>query len=366
MHEPSHRTPGPMDQDSEVIISISSGSSATPSKSTSMGQASSVARSGSKGAAFSGRVGARETAQMGIVLSGGAEGDAQVSQAKRSRKPKYVMTDLPFPAVDKDNYMEMWRKTFIPSLLSWAGQQADPFGTNGRMRGPVSVIWSTTFPDVLLEERGLEIVLTVAENALNNWRSEIGKAGHRAIVDMWLEDPASFNDAEARAQYIKMELEGLRFIYKYPDAEGARAAFCSNLISKILPLANMQFGALALATAAVERGLTLFTTGEDVTAREREHKKAKVNPREWSFSDNPWGKKARMWAGSTQRLDEDHWHKVVNDACAYIPEGEQIAEGDCAEGGDEYEVDLRSCVALNCRRDLILVISNDNACLIRT
>ncbi|KAH9956818.1 hypothetical protein BGW80DRAFT_1386030, partial [Lactifluus volemus] len=380
MHEPSHRTPGPMDQDSEVIISISSGSSATvgefhneesedvlsrakPSKSTSMGQASSVARSGSKGAAFSGRVGARETAQMGIVLSGGAEGDAQVSQAKRSRKPKYVMTDLPFPAVDKDNYMEMWRKTFIPSLLSWARQQADPFGTNGRMRGPVSVIWSTTFPDVLLEERGLEIVLTVAENALNNWRSEIGKAGHRAIVDMWLEDPASFNDAEARAQYIKMELEGLRFIYKYPDAEGARAAFCSNLISKvfsvhlrkILPLANMQFGALALATAAVERGLTLFTTGEDVTAREREkrrarasgeHKKAKVNPREWSFSDNPWGKKARMWAGSTQRLDEDHWHKVVNDACAYIPEGEQIAEGDCAEGGDEYEVDLRSCVAL--------------------
>ncbi|KAH9982993.1 hypothetical protein BGW80DRAFT_1266271, partial [Lactifluus volemus] len=329
MHEPSHRTPGPMDQDSE------------PSKSTSMGQASSVARSGSKGAAFSGRRG---------DLTSGSKGDAQVSQAKRSRKPKYVMTDLPFPAVDKDNYMEMWRKTFIPSLLSWAGQQADPFGTNGRMRGPVSVIWSTTFPDVLLEERGLEIVLTVA--------------GHRAIVDMWLEDPASFNDAEARAQYIKMELEGLRFIYKYPDAEGARAAFCSNLISKvfsvhlrkILPLANMQFGALALATAAVERGLTLFTTGEDVTAREREkrrarasgeHKKAKVNPREWSFSDNPWGKKARMWAGSTQRLDEDHWHKVVNDACAYIPEGEQIAEGDCAEGGDEYEVDLRSCVALN-------------------
>jgi hypothetical protein len=135
----------------------------------------------------------------------------------------------------------------------------------------------------------------------------------------------------------------------------------------------MQFGALALATAVVrsrcvlidvatyltlqvERGLTLFTTGEDVTACEREkrrarasgeHKKAKVNPREWSFSDNPWGKKARMWARSTQRLDEDHWHKVVNNACAYIPEGEQIAEGDCAEGGDEYKVDLRSCVALN-------------------
>jgi hypothetical protein len=85
MHEPSHRTPGPMDQDSEVIISISSGSSVTvgefhneesedvlsrakPSKSTSMGQASSVARSGSKGAAFSGRVGARETAQVSVVI----------------------------------------------------------------------------------------------------------------------------------------------------------------------------------------------------------------------------------------------------------------------------------------------------------
>jgi hypothetical protein len=133
----------------------------------------------------------------------------------------------------------------------------------------------------------------------------------------------------------------------------------------------MQFGALALATAAVrsrhvlvdvatylmlqvERGLTLFTTGEDVTAREKrrarasgDHDKAKAKSREWSFSDNPWGKKARMWAGSTQRLNEDHWRKVVDNACAYIPEGEKIAEGDCAEGEDEYEVDLRSCIALN-------------------
>jgi hypothetical protein len=74
-----------MDQDSEVIISISSGSSATvgefhneesedvssrakASKPTSMGQASSVAQSGSKGAAFGGRVGARETAQVSVVI----------------------------------------------------------------------------------------------------------------------------------------------------------------------------------------------------------------------------------------------------------------------------------------------------------
>ena len=54
---------------------------------------------------------------------------------------------------------------------------------------------------------------------LNNWCSKIGKSGHHAIIDMWLEDPATFCSAEAHAEYIKTELHCFRFIHKYPDTE---------------------------------------------------------------------------------------------------------------------------------------------------
>jgi hypothetical protein len=53
---------------------------------------------------------------------------------------------------------------------------------------------------------------------LNNWRSEIGKSGYRAIVDLWLEDPATFGNPEARAEYIEKALGSFKFIYKNPDA----------------------------------------------------------------------------------------------------------------------------------------------------
>jgi hypothetical protein len=106
----------------------------------------------------------------------------------------------------------------------------------------------------------------------------------------------------------------------------------------------------------VERGLTIFKSGEDVTVREKfkagasgKREKSKANPREWGFTDNPWGKKARMWVGSTNRLEEDHWRKVIDDASAYIPASEQLAEWDGTEDDcdNEYEVDLRSCIELN-------------------
>ena len=52
---------------------------------------------------------------------------------------------------------------------------------------------------------------------LNNWRSDIGKAGHHGVTDFWLGDTQSFVLAEDRAEYVSDALTGLRFVYKYPD-----------------------------------------------------------------------------------------------------------------------------------------------------
>jgi hypothetical protein len=53
---------------------------------------------------------------------------------------------------------------------------------------------------------------------LNNWRSDIRKAGHRAILKLWYLEFLRFNTAEARIKYVAEQLDGLRFIYKYSDA----------------------------------------------------------------------------------------------------------------------------------------------------
>lgn len=61
------------------------------------------------------------------------------------------------------------------------------------------------------------LILTQAENALNNWRSDIGKAGHIAVVEFWRENPGLFSSPEDRADYVADSLVDMRFVYRFPD-----------------------------------------------------------------------------------------------------------------------------------------------------
>ena len=52
---------------------------------------------------------------------------------------------------------------------------------------------------------------------LNNWRSDIGKAGHSVIVDFWSDNAELFESPEDRAEYVAESLNHMRFVYKSPD-----------------------------------------------------------------------------------------------------------------------------------------------------
>lgn len=115
---------------------------------------------------------------------------------------------------------------------------------------------------------------------LNNWRSDIGKAGHRVVTEFLRSDPNSFASAKDCAEHVSDLLVGLRFVYKSPDKtvshvlgqsrstlpltifQSGRGAFCSDLVSKVYAkhLRKIstegspnfpQHGGLALATVAV-------------------------------------------------------------------------------------------------------------------
>jgi len=71
-------------------------------------------------------------------------------------------------------------------------------------------------------------------------------------------------------EYVANAIDQARFVLQVVNE---REAFCSELITKVyathlrkittLKVYEDQVGTLALATVAVERGLTLFITGED-------------------------------------------------------------------------------------------------------
>jgi len=96
--------------------------------------------------------------------SGSADGKG------RPAKPRYTQADLPFP---RERYtdgqgsdcLNRWRSRFIPSLLSWAGAQHDPFGTNCLLAmnnsKEVAKIWDRVYPEWKLHDNDRSIVMTV-------------------------------------------------------------------------------------------------------------------------------------------------------------------------------------------------------------
>ncbi|KAI9442593.1 hypothetical protein H4582DRAFT_2073157 [Lactarius indigo] len=204
-----------------------------------------------------------------------------------------------------------WRRVFLPQLHGWAGTQEDPFGANCQMEGEIVNIWKRTFPSVPLDQRNREIVLNVCDNALNNWRSDIGKAGYHAVSDLW-EGDSQFSSEEDIVAYVSDNLMDLRFVYRFPDRLSGRGPFCSVLILKT--------GGLALATVAVECALTLFKTGEDISKANHDDDSGRGATRVpgHGFTDNLWGSRARALVKSTQRLKDSHWSQIQDRASIYL------------------------------------------------
>jgi len=69
----------------------------------------------------------------------------------------------------------------------------------------------------------------------------------------------------------------------------------------------------------VERGLTLFLTGDNNgddpdnrMGKERSHDTGE-------FKENPWGTRAREYVATTIKLRDDHWESIEEHALVYMP-----------------------------------------------
>ncbi len=67
--------------------------------------------------------------------------------------------DLPLPRTG--GHLHNWRKKFVPLFISWAGSQADPFGTNGRIDGAVTSMWKRIYNDIVIGDAQKDTVVIV-------------------------------------------------------------------------------------------------------------------------------------------------------------------------------------------------------------
>ncbi|KAF8272767.1 hypothetical protein EI94DRAFT_1697154 [Lactarius quietus] len=168
--------------------------------------------------------------QTGAMISTGSQDPKQ----KTSQKKRPTLLDLPLPR--DEQYLHLWHKKFVPLLISWVGSQLDPFNENNALTvGPQS-----------------------AKNTLNNWHSNMGKAGYPVVSNIFESDPLCFDLVKDQAKHIADSLRNFNFLYKYPE----------ETISMGPVSHNPQVDGLALTAAAVEHGLNFFKTGEDAVKLE--------------------------------------------------------------------------------------------------
>src|SRR5260221_1590705 len=81
-----------------------------------------------------------------------------VRKPKRSshgHKSRYTVSDLPFPR--GGGHVQIWRRSFVPLLLAWAGAHENPFGVNGELCDVVTDIWLRVFPSITLGDSDINI-----------------------------------------------------------------------------------------------------------------------------------------------------------------------------------------------------------------
>ena len=78
---------------------------------------------------------------------------------KPTRKSRATLLDLPLPRDGR--HLQNWRKNFVSPLITWAGSQVDPFGTNGLLDGTVPSLWKRAYPDIGISDKDMKIVIAV-------------------------------------------------------------------------------------------------------------------------------------------------------------------------------------------------------------
>ncbi|KAH8106721.1 hypothetical protein BXZ70DRAFT_1003638 [Cristinia sonorae] len=267
--------------------------------------------------------------------------------ASSRRNVKYNINHLPISY----NAHWIWKKVYIAKLIAYTGRLNDPWAAT-------FIDWQEVYTDLWTESFGNlypvppvtpgSPVWELSRQALSSWRHSFVKAADTNLNRIADADGFELLDKntpleqqrareDSREQHIRKIVEGALLRPHYPFRSIAfrfndtgkpvhRGKFQSKFISRVFAQHLISLGdrvgakinerdgwptgALALATTAVERTLTMYKTGRYVSTPG-----SKVN----NFSHENWGKKTARHAVTVENLEDSEWPAIIKaaaDACA--------------------------------------------------
>ncbi|KAJ7707295.1 hypothetical protein B0H16DRAFT_1481585 [Mycena metata] len=280
------------------------------------------------------------TAAMGIKLS---DVTPEISgPVIKVKKPRYNNDHLPF-GVERPEQIKLWQTTALGMIMEWAGSLDDAFSAGAsqpEFKPEVRKAWVKCFPDIPCDDA----VYGVAASAVRTWRSETGKYTIGYFDNLFAKRARELKeDAAGRVTFVAAELDGMSFVYADPVKK--RGAYRSQAVSyayarhlriiSVVPLEDRrkQKGALALTTAAVERGLGMWKSG----TKFKEPIKRVGRKSAHRFLADPWAKHAGTYLKVIAQLSDSKWADIddlAEEWNAAPPSWDVREDDDTSEGPD--------------------------------
>ncbi|KAH9028747.1 hypothetical protein EDB85DRAFT_2147704 [Lactarius pseudohatsudake] len=263
-----------------------------------------------------------------INTAGLTRGPVVKSEGNELSKPYRLLKASDIP-ITGEHENAQWDR-IVRGVLDWAGTLPDTFGTNEHpdLLDTVQALWDKCLPERTENVRVNPAIKKVVIDRLNEWRSTIGKKAVAVINDFIKHDATLRRDSAEVATFVRGLLpypneRPVAFPLIYSNPKASKGSWLAPLLLQVFAVhlrrvtkapTNFGFpaGALALSTATLERGLTLFKTGVNV----RDEKAANNAGR--AFDNNPWGTIACQYAQSTCDLSERKWGQVIGAASIYL------------------------------------------------
>ncbi|KAI9441549.1 hypothetical protein H4582DRAFT_2055430 [Lactarius indigo] len=259
----------------------------------------------------------RTTSAVGLVVkkkdvntsAGPMRGPIIKSEGNELSKPyrNLKVSDIPIAG---EHELAQW-DLIVRRVLDWAGTLLDTFGTNEHPDLLVTIqgLWDKCLPERTEDVHTNPAIKKVVIDRLNEWRSTIGKKAVTILSDFIKHDATLRRDSGEVATFVRGLLprpheQPIIFPLIYADPEASKAKAPTNF--------GYPTGALALSTAALEHGLTLFKTGVNI-----QDEKA-TNNTSRAFDNNPWGGVACQYSQSTSDLRERKWVQIMRAASVYL------------------------------------------------
>ncbi|KAI9428784.1 hypothetical protein H4582DRAFT_2066461 [Lactarius indigo] len=278
----------------------------------------------------------RTTSAVGLVVkkkdvntsAGPMRGPIIKSEGNELSKPYRNLKVLDIP-IAGEHELAQW-DLIVRGVLDWAGTLSDTFGTNEHPDLLVTIqgLWDKCLPERMEDVRTNPAIKKVVIDRLNEWRSTIGKKAVTILSDFIKHDATLRRDSGEVATFVRGLLprpheQPVIFPLIYADPEASKGSWLAPMLLQVFAVhlwrvakAPTNFGyptgALALSTAALERGLTLFKTGVNI----RDEKATNNTSR--AFDNNPWGGVACQYSQSTSDLCERKWVQIMHAASVYL------------------------------------------------